>query len=165
MGVSHQSTSPFCSAAAAVAGWQDDPFDAVEQHLLAAGEPDVRLVARLIVGKLLEHGFGARHPFAAREFHGAAADVLRDLLERVGVGDALRHDEGHRGVVLAEREQELGIGGRQHQLDGAVVDCDELLLQGLDHQTHGVAGHPACEARHHVFGQHRLAVMELEAGP
>ena len=40
IGISHQSTSPFCSAAAAVAGsGHHDPFDAVEQHPLAAREP------------------------------------------------------------------------------------------------------------------------------
>ena len=40
-GVSHQSISPFCSAAEAVAGIRhDDPLDAVEADPLAAGQPD-----------------------------------------------------------------------------------------------------------------------------
>ena len=141
----------------------DHPLDAVDPHLLAAGEPGGRLVARLIVGELLEYRLGARHPFGARELHGSAADVLGDLLEGVGLGDPLRHDEGHRRAVLAEREQHLGIRRGQHPLDGAIVDGNELLLQGFEHQPHGIARCPARQAGDHVLGQHRLAVMELEA--
>ena len=39
----------------------------------------------------------------------------------------------------------------------------ELLLQRLEHQPHRIARRPARQARHHVLGQHRLAIMELEA--
>ena len=80
-----------------------DPFDAVDQHLLAAGEPRRLLLPRYVVGELLEHGFRAGHPLALGELHRPRADIIADLLERVGLRDALRHDEGARRVVLAER--------------------------------------------------------------
>ena len=74
--------------------------------------------------------------------------------------------KAHRRVVLAEREQHLrDRASDSTHLKVRSSTAVSSLLQGLDHQAHGVAGAPAGEARHHVLGQHRLAVVELEAGP
>ncbi len=142
--VSHQSISPFCSAADAVAGIRhDDPLDAVEVDRLAAGEPVGGLGPRHVVGELLEGGERARLPVAAHELHRAGADVLLDLLEGIGLGDALRHDEAAGRADLAEREKHFRIWLREHPLEGAVVDGGELLLDRLEHLAHGVARGPA----------------------
>src|SRR5262249_7735008 len=68
-----------------------------------------------IVGELLEHGPGARRPFILDEAHRPAADMLADLLERIGRGDSRRHDETARRDDLAERQQHFRIGLFQHQ--------------------------------------------------
>lgn len=122
------------------------------------------LAARGVVLELLKHGGSARLPLGAGELHRAGADVFLDLLERIGLGDALGHDEAHGRADLAERQQHLRIRLRQHPLDGLVVDGDEFLLDALDHEAHGIAGGPACQARHNVFRQHGLAIVELETG-
>ena len=98
-----------------------------------------------IVGELLEHRLGARHPFVCgRSFIGPAADIFVDLLERIGLGDPLRHDEGASACCSCRaRAASSGYGFLQHPLEGAVVDRDELLLQRLEHQAHGVARRPA----------------------
>src|ERR1700756_4398652 len=90
IGFSHQSISPFCSAAAAVAGaGHQTPGGGRAGVPLAPGEPRAGLRARRIVGKFFERGPGARNPFVLHEAHGAAADIFGNLLERVGLGDAL----------------------------------------------------------------------------
>ncbi len=138
------------------------PFHAVDQHLLAAGEPGRLLLPRRVIGKLLEHRLGAGHPLALRELHWARADIFGDLLEWVGLGDTLRHDEGAGRAVLAQRQKHLRIRLLQRPSEGLVVDCCELVLDRLDHQPHGIAGRPTRQARHHVLAQHRLAVVELQ---
>src|SRR5215212_1190382 len=142
----------------------DDPLDAVDHHLLAAGERRRRRLARHVVGELLEHRLCARNPFALGELHRSRADILVDLLERIGLGEALRHDERHRRRVLGERQLHLGIGLREHPAEGAVVDGGELLLDCLEHEAQRIARRPARQARDHVLGAHRLAVVEFEAG-
>ena len=141
------------------------PFDAVNQHLLAAGEPGRLLLPRRVIGKFLEHRLGAGHPFALGELHRARADIFGDLLERVGLGDALRHDERAGRAVLAQCQQHLRIRRLQRPFEGPVVDGGQLVLDRLEHQAHGIARRPARQARHHVLAQHRLAVVELEPRP
>ncbi len=141
-----------------------NPLDAVDQHLLAAGEPGRLLLPRHIIGELLEHRLRAGHPFACGEFHRAGADILGDLLEGIDLGDALRHDEGARRIVLGQRQQHFRIRLLQRPSEGLVVDGDQFVLDCLDHQPHGIARRPARKARHHILAQHRLAIMKLEPG-
>ena len=115
------------------------PFDAVDQHPLAAGEPGRRLLPRHVIGELLEYRLGAGHPFALREFHRAGADIFGDLLERIGLRDALRHDEGDWRVVLAQRHTASSDKALQHPFEGPVVDGGQFLLERLEHQPHRIA--------------------------
>ena len=67
-------------------------------------------------------------------------------------------------LFLPSAEQHLRIGLFQRPAEGAIIDCDQFVLDREDHQAHRIAGGPAHEALHRVFGEHRRAVMELEAG-
>ena len=141
----------------------DYPLDPLDQHPLAAGQPRSRFLARHITGESFESRLGARHPLVLHETHGAAADIFGDLLERVGLGDALGHDEGDRRTDLAEREQHFREWLLEHPLHRAVVDRHELLLDAPDQESHLVARRPTLEARGDVLGQHRFAVVEFES--
>src|SRR4030088_2763860 len=70
IGFSHQSTSPFCSAAAPAAGSRVTP------HLLASGEPGRLLLPRHVIGKPLKNRLGAGHPLAFHELHWARARIF-----------------------------------------------------------------------------------------
>jgi hypothetical protein len=120
---------------------------------------------RHIVGEFLEYRPGARRPFILDEAHRPAADMLVDLLERIGCGDPRRHDETARRDDLAERQQHFRIGLFQHPPEGAVVDDRKFILDRLDHLAHGLARRPSVDARHRIVGTHRLAVVEFEPGP
>src|ERR1700738_2179593 len=94
IGVSHQSTSPFCSAADAVAG------SAMTTHSMRSTKiclPPESHELGSCRGTYSENFSKdrprARDPFAAHELHRSAADVVADGLEWVGGGDARRHDE------------------------------------------------------------------------
>ncbi len=142
-----------------------DPFYAVDEHILAAGEPRGLLLPRHVVGEFLEHGLGAGDPFALCKLHRPAADVLRDLLEWIGLSDALGHHERAGRIVLAQRQQHLGIRLLQHPFERGVVDGGQLVLDPLEHQAHRVARRPARQAGNHVLGKDLLAIVEFEAGP
>src|SRR5262249_44561015 len=153
IGFSHQSISPLCSAAAAVAGSGITTHSTRSASIRLppashepAPEPRARLRARRIVGEFFERGLGARNPFVLHETHGAAADIFGNLLERIGLCDALRHDEGDRRADLAERQQHLREWLLEHPLHVAIVDSRELLLDGPDQQAHLVARGPALAA-------------------
>jgi len=141
------------------------PFDALGQHPLAAREPRARFRTRRIVGEFFERRPGARNPFVLHEAHGAAADIFGNLLERVGLGDALRHDEGDLCADLAERQPHLREWLLERPLHGAIVDSSEVLLDAPDQEAHLVARGPAREARHHVPCQHWFAVVKFQSWP
>jgi hypothetical protein len=105
------------------------------------------------------------YPFVLHEFHWAAADIFGYLLEGIGLGDPFGHDESHRRIILAERQQHLRIGFLEYPFEGAVVDRRQLLLKSDEHLAHGIAHRPAGKARHCVLRQHRLAIMKFEARP
>ena len=151
-GTSSQSTSPFCSAAEAVA-WSAMITHSIrfEAMRLPPASQEGGFLAWHVVGESLEAGTGAWRPLLLEETHRAAADILGDLLERIGRCDAGRHDEAARRADLAERQQHLRIGFLQRPAEGAVVDGDELVLDGLDHLAHGVACRPAVDAGDGVF--------------
>src|SRR5262249_9694911 len=140
----------------------DHPFDAVEQHALAAGEPRMRLLPRRVIGEFFEYRPRAGKPFLAHEAHWPTADILGDRLERIGRRDPRRHDEAGWRSDFAERDQEFGERFFKHPAEGAVVDGGKLLLDVSDHQTHIVARLPAPEACHDIFREHALAVVKLQ---
>jgi hypothetical protein len=92
-------------------------------------------------------------------------DIVGDLLEGIGLRDALRHDEGAGRIVLGERQQHLWIRLLQRPFEGLVVDGGQFVLDRLEHQPHGIAGRPTRQARHHVLAAHRLAIVEFQSRP
>ena len=96
------------------------------------------------------------------EFKGPGADHFGDLLERVGVGETLRHHEqgqaGHLGEAVEQEPKRL-----------LELDRETLVAIGLDFVEHGfeclpvpVARHPAFERRDAIDPAHRAAVMKAE---
>jgi hypothetical protein len=94
------------------------PFDPVDVHLLATGGARRRLAARHVLRVLQVHRLVAGLELVALEDVGTRADVLLDLLERVGLGDALGHDEGHVGRRLAQRLEHEAVGLTQEDAEG-----------------------------------------------
>ena len=142
----------------------DLPFDPIEIHPLAAGQPVGFFPARDVAREFLEHRGCARHPLVLAEGERAGADILADLLERIGRGDALRHDEGAGRAALAERVEQFCERLFQSQPERPVVHRFHRVQPGLDHLTHVVAHHPAREAGDAVAGADRLVVVEFQAG-
>ena len=132
-----------------------DPLDAVDLHDLAARGPGRRLLARHIVGVLDEHDLVARHPFFLHELEGTRADGVLDVLERVGLGDALRHDEGHVGRGLAERIERERKGPLQFQREGLVVDDGPLFRHLGEPLAESVALGPTLDGGDAVGRFHR----------
>ena len=142
---------------------QDVPLDPVEGDPLAAGQPARRLGARDVAGEFLERRHRAGHPLVALEAHRAGADILVDLLERIGLRDALRHDEQHRRAALAQREQQLRVRLVQPEAEGPIIDRLQRVEPLADRQPHRrIAHHPAGDAGDHVARQHRRAVVERQ---
>ena len=71
----------------------DGVRDAIDVHVLAAGEEIRLLVTRDIFVVLHPDGPRACDPFVLDELEWARAGGVGDLLERVGLRDPLRHDE------------------------------------------------------------------------
>ena len=81
-----------------------DPLDAVDLDDLAAGRPRRRLLARHVVGVLHVHRPCCPAPTRAlTNLNGPGADRLGDVRRRVGLRDALGHDERHVRRRLRER--------------------------------------------------------------
>ena len=108
------------------------PFDTVEMGDFGAGGPVWR--AAFAGAVFVEAGIdvaGALEPFIGEVAIGAAADDFGDLLERIGVGQSLRHHRGHGGADFAQRIRQQREGAAQAELDGAVVGRGEFV-RGLD---------------------------------
>ena len=92
----------------------------------------------------------------------AAANDFGDLLERIGVGDALRHH--HRGWLgFGERGGQAGKGFLQAEDQGAVVLDLQRVQPFLDGLAGRVALHPALQRGDAIAGQHFFAIMEGQA--
>ena len=102
---------------------------------------------------------------ARAEAEGPAADRLADLLERVGRGDPLRHDEGGRVGWAGERGEQAREGAGQPEAQAPVVERGQLGDQRLQLLAVGIALHPALEGGDAIHRPHRLAIMEAQAGP
>src|SRR3546814_3066556 len=111
-----------------ISDWSSDVCSSdLDVGNLAAGGGRWRFGARHILGELGVDDLGARPPFRRLELEGAGAGVVLDLLEGVGLGDALGHDEGDVGGDLADRFQHQAVGHAQLHLEAALVDGGEGL--------------------------------------
>ena len=136
----------------------DAPFDAVEVDDFAAGCAVGLFLAGDVSGVLEVDGLAAADPFVFREAEGAAADVFGDLGERVGLGDAFRHDE----AAVGEGQGHEGVGPGHADVEGAVVDGAHLDELGEDALAEAAALGPAHDAGDAVLAADRLAVVEEE---
>ena len=139
-----------------------EPFDAVDLDDLAARRPARRLLARNVVGILDVDDPVPGLELLLDKFERARADHLGNLLERVGVGEPLRHHEQRQARHLAEAVEEQ----RKRLLE---PDREAFLAIRLDLVEHGrerlpvpVARHPALDRGDAVGAAHRRAVMEAE---
>ncbi len=135
------------------------PFDAVDLHDLAAGKTRGRLRARLVLVELDVDRLVAGLPLVLLEDERTRAREVGDLRIGIGVGDALRHHEGHVGGRLAQAEQHearLFL-----QLDGEALGVDRRHAVDEAHQllADAVLGAPALDGGDAVFRRHRLAVV------
>ena len=79
------------------------PFDAIDKHALGTGGEAGGAIGARDIGPVafVDHA-RAGHPLIRLEAERSAADDVRDLLERIGGGDAFRHDRADVGAGLAE---------------------------------------------------------------
>ena len=159
------STSPFFSAltCACASRKREVPFHALDVGMLAAGGARRRLAARHVLGVLDVHRLVARLELVALEHVRARADVLLDLLVRVGLGDALGHDERHVGARLAERLEHEAAGLAQEDAEGVGRRRIHALHELHQRRAHRIALAPALQRGDHVLAGDRLAVVELQA--
>ena len=61
-------------------------------------------------------------PFVLQQDEGPRAYVVADLLERISLGDALRHHERHDHARFADRLKQRAEPLLQHDLECALVD-------------------------------------------
>ena len=141
IGVSHQSISPFCSAADAVAGsgMMTHSMRSTFMTLPPASQLPARCAARS-PSNFSNAAMRAGLPVGAHELHRAASRCTPSICLN---GSVLAMRSGmmkqHGVPTLPSANSIFGIGLRQHPLDGAVVDRGQLLLDGLEHLAHGVA--------------------------
>src|ERR1700686_4407673 len=75
---------------------------------------------------------GPADMFIRQKAIGAAADDLRDRLERRSRRQPLRHDRGNIGPRPGEGLRQMAKGTPQTELDGAIVGCRQVV--GCGHQ-------------------------------
>jgi hypothetical protein len=129
--------------------------------------PPARPVHRLLprhVGVVARpHGALAGVPLVAEEAEGAGADRLPRLLERVGRGDPLRHDEAGE-LRLAERQEQPGKRclrrTRRRRSSSASTASTRCHITWAKTSR---AAHRLMEATQSA-ARDRLAVVEPEAG-
>ena len=71
----------------------------------------------------------------------------------------------HGVPILPSASSIFGKGFFRTQRKVRSSTAASSFCDGLDHQAHRIARRPAVDARHRVFGQNRLAVVELEPRP
>ena len=99
-----------------------DPLDAVDLDDLASRRPRRRLLARHVVGVLDVDDLAAGHPLLFDELERPGADRLGDVGRRIGLGDALGHDERHVGRRLRQRFERERKRLLELECEGLVVD-------------------------------------------
>ena len=145
-GVSHQSTSPDCSAAEAVAA-SGMMCHSIRSKLarLPPETQSARFLARSVVRVPAPDRQRARIPFVSLEAEWPTADhlVRLDLRVRIRAGDPLRHDEADVAGRLAEREQRQREGLLQPDLEAMVIQRSILVDQGSQLLADGIARSPS----------------------
>ena len=140
-----------------------EPFDAVDLGDLAAGGPVRRFPARHIIGVPDVDDLVARAELALDEFERARADHLGDLLERIGLGEPLGHDERHQARHFGEgveQQRERRFEADREVLVGAPLQLGDL---GGERLAERIAGHPTLERTGAVAAADPLAVVKFEA--
>ena len=141
-----------------------DPFDAVDLGDLAAGEARGRLVARLVARVPEVDRLVAGLPLVALEDEGTGAGRVRDLLLRIGLGDALGHHEGQdcRRSCRAIRSpaRSARVNTRRKLLSSTAVSS---LTKDSSVWPVGIARAPAPDRGDAVLGLDRRAVVPFEA--
>ncbi len=137
----------------------DLPLDTLELCNLAAGGPFRGLLPRHVAIELLPGRAAARHVLVLQKPERSRTDDLRHRLERIGLRQPLRHDEGSPDGDRIDQQRERPL---QRDLDGLVVrEAPRIhrLRRGLSER---VAHRPARQARRAVLRAHRLAVVEFQ---
>jgi hypothetical protein len=143
--------------------WDVEPLDAINLGDLGPGCARGRLLARHVVLELLVHHLGAGHPLLLAEDKRTGSDRALDLLERIGLGDRLRHDEGNVGGDLRDRVDQEAVGPGQLDLQRLGVAAAHALDRREHQLAHGVALAPADQRGGTVFRSDRLAVVEAQS--
>ena len=139
------------------------PIHAVEVHdLRPRGHFGGTVRARNIFGKPLVGDMRTGHAFGCDEAVWAGADHLGDLLHRVGLREAFRHDAAHAGGH-AERVRQQREWLLEPEADLLVRWRGQLVGRGAQHAAEPVALPPALDARDAIARQHGVAVVELQA--
>ena len=100
------------------------PFDALEMSYFGAGGKALApLGAGHIPGEPLVARALSGHKLGSQEAVRPAAHHFRHLLERIGVGKALRHDARHGVHLPGERQRQMRKRLAETELDRAVVRC------------------------------------------
>ncbi len=141
----------------------DQPFDAVEMHLLGPGDQaggalGDRHVARVAV----EDHAAAAVEFGFHEDEGAGTGRVINLLERIGLGNPFGHDETG-AADLAQRLEQHRERLLQAQHDAAIIGGRDLVEHRLELEAVGGALHPAADALGDVDGADGGAVVEEQA--
>ena len=102
----------------------------------------------------------AGHAFGGEVAERAAADHFVQARAGGGLGQALRHDDGHRVGRMGERVGEQGERAAEAEADGAVVGGVELGGGGGERLAEGVVDPPALDAGDGVAGEDLGAVVE-----
>ena len=138
------------------------PLDTLEMRDLTAGRPVRRLLPWHVAIELFISRTGTRDKLLRNELEGAGTDRLLDLLHRVGLGDAFRHDERLVRRRLAQRIDQQRERRLQRDLHRAVVLHAPLIDELRQRLPQRVACRPAREAGRAVLRAHRLAVVEFQ---
>ena len=133
------------------------PLDPIEMHDLGAGGEAGCLGARLVFVEPRIDRTRSGDPFVADETIGAAADDFVDLLERVGLRDALGHDET---IVVGDRHRYQWEWLGQVQLEAVVVECAHLRHPRGHDLAERVALAPAVDRGDAIGRAHRCAIVE-----
>ncbi len=166
-GCSHQSASPRCMAAAAVAtsGMTVHSTRSKKARLRPGGAGGDAILPRAVALEPLVHRAGAHHALVRQEAERAAAHHLRNLLERIGQRQAFRHDRQHVDADLAQRLRQQRERRLEAEGDGAVVRGGQLVRHRHQGLAERIPPGPAPDAGHAIPRQHRRAVVEQQPVP
>ena len=143
----------------------DAPFDTLEVGHLAARGPVRRFLPWHVAVEFLISRTGTGDEFLGQELEWTGPDRFLDLLHRVGLRDAFRHDERLVRRRLAQCIDQQRERRLQRDLQGAIVLHAPLVDKLCQRLSQRVARRPAHQAGSTVLRPYRLAVMEFQSVP